>query len=123
MGVYADNGGITEPLVKWRMCDYFAFNLLSHLSLVSPLVPLSLGLETPPLSPKELYKTGFNEPVTAQYTHTLTVIGRHEGLNYRCRVENNKPFLQRFMFTNMMAGGITELASKNTTIQSWGGTE
>ena len=30
------------------------------------------------------------DPVTAQYTHTLTVSGRPEGL-YTCTVSNNKP--------------------------------
>ena len=35
-------------------------------------------------------ETVLNDPVTAQYTHTLTVTGRQEGL-YRCTVANNKP--------------------------------
>ena len=35
-------------------------------------------------------ETVLNDPVTAQYTHTLTVTGKDEGL-YRCTVENNKP--------------------------------
>ena len=35
-------------------------------------------------------ETVLNDPVTAQYTHTLTVTGREEGL-YRCTVANNKP--------------------------------
>ena len=35
-------------------------------------------------------ETVLNDPVTAQYTHTLTVTGRQEGL-YRCTVGNNKP--------------------------------
>ena len=35
-------------------------------------------------------ETVFNDPVTAQYTHTLTVSGRPEGL-YTCTVSNNKP--------------------------------
>ena len=30
------------------------------------------------------------DPVTAQYTHTLTVNGRHEG-KYKCTILNNKP--------------------------------
>ena len=32
-------------------------------------------------------ETVLNDPVTANYTHTLTVTGRQEGL-YRCTVEN-----------------------------------
>ena len=35
-------------------------------------------------------ETVLNDPVTAQYTHTLTVSGRPEGL-YTCTVSNNKP--------------------------------
>ena len=31
-----------------------------------------------------------DDPETAQYTHTLTVTGRLEGL-YQCNVTNNKP--------------------------------
>ena len=34
--------------------------------------------------------TVLNDPVTAQYTHTLTVTGRLPG-PYRCTVTNNKP--------------------------------
>ena len=34
--------------------------------------------------------TVLNDPVTAQYTHTLTLIGRLGG-RYRCTVSNNKP--------------------------------
>ena len=35
-------------------------------------------------------QTELNDPVTAQYTHTLTVAGRLPGL-YTCSVANNKP--------------------------------
>ena len=35
-------------------------------------------------------ETVFNDPVTAQYTHTLTLTGRLPGL-YTCTVANNKP--------------------------------
>ena len=35
-------------------------------------------------------ETVLNDPVAAQYTHTLTVTGRSPGL-YRCTVANNKP--------------------------------
>ena len=35
-------------------------------------------------------ETVLNDPVTARYTHTLTVTGRSPGL-YRCTVANNKP--------------------------------
>ena len=35
-------------------------------------------------------ETVLDDPVTAQYTHTLTVTGRLEGL-YTCTVANNKP--------------------------------
>ena len=35
-------------------------------------------------------ETVLNDPVTAQYTHTLTVTGRLVGL-YTCTVANNKP--------------------------------
>ena len=35
-------------------------------------------------------ETVLNDPVTAQYTHTLTVTGRHGGL-YTCTVANAKP--------------------------------
>ena len=34
--------------------------------------------------------TVLNDPVTAQYTHTLTVPGRLGG-QYQCTVSNNKP--------------------------------
>ena len=36
--------------------------------------------------------TVLNDAVTAQYTHTLTVTGRLEGL-YTCTVSNNKPLM------------------------------
>ena len=35
-------------------------------------------------------ETVLDDPVTAQYTHTLTVTGRLEGI-YTCYVANNKP--------------------------------
>ena len=35
-------------------------------------------------------QTVLNDPLTAQYTHTLTVAGRLGGL-YNCTVSNNKP--------------------------------
>ena len=35
-------------------------------------------------------ETVLNDPVTAQYTHTLTLTGRLPGL-YTCTVANNKP--------------------------------
>ena len=35
-------------------------------------------------------ETVLDDPVTAQYTHTLTVTGTLPGL-YNCTVENNKP--------------------------------
>ena len=35
-------------------------------------------------------QTVLNDPVTAQYTHTLTVTGREPG-EYTCTVSNNKP--------------------------------
>ena len=35
-------------------------------------------------------ETVLNDPVTAQYTHTLTVTGRLPGL-YTCTIANNKP--------------------------------
>ena len=35
-------------------------------------------------------ETVLDDPVTAQYTHTLTVTGMQEGL-YRCTVANYKP--------------------------------
>ena len=35
-------------------------------------------------------ETVLHDPVTAQYTHTLTVTGRQAGL-YTCTVANNKP--------------------------------
>ena len=35
-------------------------------------------------------ETVLNDPVTAQYTHTLTVTGRQPGI-YTCTVVNNKP--------------------------------
>ena len=35
-------------------------------------------------------RTVLDNPVTAQYTHTLTVTGRLSGL-YTCTVANNKP--------------------------------
>ena len=35
-------------------------------------------------------ETVLDDPLTAQYTHTLTVTGRLEGL-YTCTVANNKP--------------------------------
>ena len=35
-------------------------------------------------------ETVLNDPVTAQYTHTLTVTGRLPGI-YTCTVANNKP--------------------------------
>ena len=35
-------------------------------------------------------QTVLNDPVTAQYTHTLTVTGRMPGL-YTCTIANNKP--------------------------------
>ena len=47
-------------------------------------------------------QTVLNDPVTAQYTHTLTVTGRLGGL-YRCTVSNNKP----------------SMVSKTLTVRGW----
>ena len=38
--------------------------------------------------------TVLDDPVTAQYTHTLAVTGRQDG-NYSCAVSNSKPSLAR----------------------------
>ena len=43
-------------------------------------------------------ETVLNDPVTAQYTHTLTVTERLPGL-YRCTVTNNKPSSHMTTFT------------------------
>ena len=43
-------------------------------------------------------ETVLNDPVTAQYTHTLTVTGRSPGF-YRCTVANNKPSSRMAEFT------------------------
>ena len=43
-------------------------------------------------------ETVLNDPVTAQYTHTLIVTGRVPGL-YRCTVKNNKPSTDSRHFT------------------------
>ena len=42
--------------------------------------------------------TVLNNAVTAQYTHTLTVIGRLGG-QYQCNVTNNKPSTATTQFT------------------------
>ena len=39
-----------------------------------------------------------DDPVTAQYTHTLTVTGR-DGGEYQCNVSNNKPSQDSASFT------------------------
>ena len=39
-----------------------------------------------------------DDPVTAQYTHTLTVTGRLGG-QYQCTVSNNKPSQDSAQFT------------------------
>ena len=43
-------------------------------------------------------ETVLDDPVTARYTHTLTVTGKKGGL-YNCRVENNKPSTTSSTFT------------------------
>ena len=43
-------------------------------------------------------QTLLNDPVTAQYTHTLTVTGRYAGL-YTCTVQNNKPSMDSAQIT------------------------
>ena len=43
-------------------------------------------------------QTVLNDPVTAQYTHTLTVTGRLGGL-YTCTIANNKPSTASANFT------------------------
>ena len=43
-------------------------------------------------------ETMLNDPVNAQYTHTLTVRGRLGGV-YKCTVENNKPSKKSKSFT------------------------
>ena len=42
--------------------------------------------------------TVLDDPVTAQYTHTLALDGRHGGL-YQCTVTNNKPSNASAQFT------------------------
>ena len=42
--------------------------------------------------------TVLDDPVTAQYTHTLTVTGR-DGGDYQCNVSNNKPSQDSASFT------------------------
>ena len=42
--------------------------------------------------------TVLDDPVTAQYTHTLTVTGRLGG-QYQCSVNNNKPSTTTAQFT------------------------
>ena len=43
-------------------------------------------------------ETVLDDPVTAQYTHTLTVTGRPEGL-YTCTVSNSKPSKASLQFS------------------------
>ena len=40
-----------------------------------------------------------NNPVNAEYTHTLTVTGRLVGGNYTCTVSNNKPSINSSSIT------------------------
>ena len=43
-------------------------------------------------------ETVLDDPVTAQYTHTLTIVRRQGGL-YTCTVDNNKPSTASANFT------------------------
>ena len=54
--------------------------------------------------------TVLDDPVTAQYTHTLTVTGRLGG-QYQCTVSNNKPSQNSANF-NVQGKGARERASK-----------
>ena len=47
---------------------------------------------------EEMTQTVLDDPVTAQYTHTLTVTGRLGG-QYQCTVSNNKPSEDSANFT------------------------
>ncbi|CAI8019951.1 Receptor-type tyrosine-protein phosphatase H, partial [Geodia barretti] len=53
-------------------------------------------------------QTVLNDPVTAQYTHTLTVVGRL-GRLYRCTVSNNKPSVVSDTLTVRVASAPTNL--------------
>ena len=50
------------------------------------------------------------DPVTAQYTHTLTVNGRLEG-QYKCTVSNNKPSTAAAVYTVIGKKGLLYLDS------------
>ena len=52
--------------------------------------------------------TVLDNPVTAQYTHTLTVTGRLEG-QYKCTVANNKPSTAS---AQLYVGGIAFMYNK-----------
>ena len=54
-------------------------------------------------------ETVLNDPVTAQYTHTLTVTGRLPGL-YTCTVANNKPSNDSTTFILLEGKGIAHLS-------------
>ena len=75
--------GIRLTVNLTRMNPQF---ILTCISIGGPAtsLPLPLGPETPPLSLKEM-ETVLDYPVTAQYTHTLTVTERG---NYTCQVVN-----------------------------------
>ena len=58
--------------------------------------------------------TALDDTVTAQYTHTLTVAGRLEGL-YVCNVSNNKP---SSAFSELMVVGKLECNNISASVYS-----
>ena len=61
---------------------------LTCTSTAGPATTVTWTRDSAPVSGEEM--SVLNDPVTAHYTHTLTVTGRLGGL-YVCKVSNNKP--------------------------------
>ena len=59
--------------------------------------------------------TVLNDAVTAQYTHTLTVTGRLEGL-YTCTVSNNKPLMASAQIPVIFQGTCRVIFPEQNTI-------
>ena len=68
--------------------DYGSQFVLTCISTGGPVTAVTWTRDTDTIT--EGNWTTLNDPVTAQYTHILSVTGRLEGI-YTCAVANNKP--------------------------------
>ncbi|CAI8029951.1 hypothetical protein GBAR_LOCUS16998, partial [Geodia barretti] len=109
VGLYTDSGGnvlIPGGLRFTNLNEASPQFTLTSISTGGPATTVTWTRDSTTVTQGTV--TVLNDPVTAQYTHTLTVAGRQGGL-YNCTVSNNKPSMVSGTLTVRVASAPTNL--------------